>query len=141
MTTTPAFYAKHRERLLAERKAYREANREKVNAYTAAYMPGWRAANPDKSARWRKRNPGKISADNARRKADKIRATPPWADLEKIVAVYVEAVRLTQETGIPHHVDHHFPLRARDGSRGLHVHYNLQILPAVANLRKSNVLP
>ena len=72
---------------------------------------------------------------------DKIkRATPPWAGLDAIAAIYAEARRLTRETGVLHHVDHIIPLRGRNVS-GLHVASNLQVLTAGANQQKSNHLP
>lgn len=60
---------------------------------------------------------------------------PPWADRRKIAEIYVEARRLTLETGEEHHVDHVIPLRSRFVS-GLHVETNLQILTGHANRKK-----
>jgi hypothetical protein len=62
---------------------------------------------------------------------------PKWANPSAIKAVYAECKRLTQETGIPHHVDHIIPLRGEYVS-GLHVETNLQVLPRIENLRKRN---
>lgn len=73
----------------------------------------------------------------AKRRVAKIQRTPLWADREAILALYVEAVRLSRETGVLHHVDHRIPLQGRLVS-GLHVHQNLQILTASANSIKSN---
>jgi hypothetical protein len=76
-------------------------------------------------------------ADAAARRAGLERACPPWADRAAIKAVYAECVRLTEETGIPHEVDHEVPLNGRMVS-GLHVHWNLKPIPAHINRRKSN---
>lgn len=62
---------------------------------------------------------------------------PPWANPKAIRAVYAEAKRLTDATGIPHHVDHIIPLQGELVS-GLHVETNLRAIPAVDNLRKHN---
>jgi hypothetical protein len=73
----------------------------------------------------------------AKRRAARLQRTPPWADMGAIHQVYVEARRLTLETGIPHHVDHEIPLQGELVS-GLHVHTNLQIITGSENSRKKN---
>lgn len=101
----------------------------------------WREQNRDSSrltARlWKKNNPAKHAAINMKRKAAKLQRTVAWADLKKIEAVYEEAIRLTNETGILHHVDHIIPLQG-DLVSGLHVETNLQVLTAEANMIKGN---
>lgn len=62
-------------------------------------------------------------------------ASPAWRDRQKIKAIYAEARRLTKDTGVQHHVDHHYPLQGKLCC-GLHVHQNLRILTAAANQRK-----
>jgi len=62
---------------------------------------------------------------------------PRWADPEKIRRVYLEAWRLTMNTGIKHHVDHIVPLHSRIVC-GFHTHDNLRAVPKSVNLTKGN---
>jgi hypothetical protein len=55
---------------------------------------------------------------------------------EKILLIYKECARITEETGILHHVDHIHPI----SKGGKHHPDNLQILTATENIRKGNKL-
>lgn len=123
--TNKFHYEANREKLCAAAKAYCEANPERKRAADKAY----REANPDK-----------VNAHTAKRKADKFRATPAWADEVAIARVYKEARDLTQCTGMPHHVDHFYPLKGRKVC-GLHVAENLRAIPWRENISKGNRLP
>jgi len=57
-------------------------------------------------------------------------ATPKWADLSKIKEIY-------SKRPLGYHVDHIIPLKGENVC-GLHVHYNLQYLKAIDNLKKGN---
>lgn len=90
-----------------------------------------------KVAQYQKDNRHKDRAWQSKRRATKYNATPTWADLRAIADVYSEALRLTAETGIAHHVDHIVPLQSKFVC-GLHVPANLQVLEATMNNSKGN---
>jgi hypothetical protein len=86
---------------------------------------------------YRQANKGLIAAHASKRKALKLQATPAWANHDAIKAIYREAEMVSRRTRTPHHVDHIVPLKGANVC-GLHVEYNLQILPAAENVKKSN---
>jgi hypothetical protein len=72
------------------------------------------------------------------RRALMVLAYPLWADKTKIRAIYQEArARIEKDGPRSWHVDHIVPLNSRHVC-GLHVHYNLRVIPARANLKKHN---
>jgi len=67
-------------------------------------------------------------------------AQPKWLTEEHlfILQEIYDLRRLRSEaTGVEHHVDHIVPLRGQDVC-GLHVPWNLQVIPATENLSKGN---
>lgn len=73
---------------------------------------------------------------HARRELNLALATPKWVDREAVMAVY-HAAKLRRLAGENVHVDHVVPLDGKTVS-GLHVPWNLQIIPATENIRKGN---
>ena len=63
------------------------------------------------------------------------RATPPWADMQSIAAIYAEARRLTAITGELHVVDHIVP-KINPIVCGLHAHWNLRVIHWLENAKK-----
>jgi len=128
---------KHRER-------YREIHRKSaLKHYDAAYFEAYYEANKSRikqrMARYRQATRDIRRANQAKRRAAKLRATPLWADDVKIKTLYRLARELEKRDGIQRHVDHIVPLCGKKVC-GLHVHNNLRIIAAIENARKSNKL-
>lgn len=127
----------NRHKYKKRRTAWCEANADRRNEARRAHY----AANPklhqDKLKARRAKRPGISAHYKASRRAAEVAATPAWADIENIVAIYMEAAARTQATGIRHEVDHIVPLRGK-AVCGLHVSWNLQILTKSDNCRKGN---
>lgn len=82
----------------------------------------------------------KRSGDVAKRRASKSNRTPEWLSkdhLWMLREIYSLRALRQKMTGIKWHVDHVVPLRGKNVS-GLHVPWNLQIIPAVENIIKNN---
>lgn len=129
-------------------KRWREANPDAYKRWYAANRQHksesyarWRADNRERIrerlAEWSRNNLPRVVAKNTERRANKLKATPPWADREAIRAVYRQAAELTKTTGVRHEVDHIVPLQGKIVS-GLHWEGNLQILPKAENISKHN---
>ena len=70
----------------------------------------------------------------------KNKAQPKWLSEEhkqQIREIYRRCKQISEETGVPHHVDHIIPIKGKNVS-GLHVPQNLQIVTASYNMSKKN---
>jgi hypothetical protein len=100
----------------------------------------WYAKNPNRRGEWAKKNPERRRAIQGRRYAKKKLVAVAWADQKKIDAIYAEAERLTRDTGIPHEVDHIYPIQGRTVT-GLHHEDNLRVVTRRENRSKGNKFP
>ena len=123
------FRAKGREIYWKDVEKNRARNREYHRAKAEEMRLRWK--------QWAGANAGRLRAIRAQRRAAELFATPAWADLSEIAAIYAEARRLEMGDGVKRHVDHIVPLQGK-AVCGLHIAVNLQILTATENLSKSN---
>lgn len=119
---------------------WREKNRAKHREATRL----WKLVNPDKHkaqlVRYQAKNKAKRAMREARRRVRLTSSIPKWVTQEdrlSITALYLEAQRLTELTGIVFHVDHIIPLRGKTVC-GLHIPENLQVIPYYENVEKNN---
>ena len=99
---------------------WRQDNVDKVRAYNKTYAETHRA---------------KIREKNMRRYADQTNQTPGW--LRKVHLVEMEGMYLFCQVFPQFQVDHVVPIKGKQVS-GLHVPWNLQVLPRIENVKKSN---
>ena len=122
------------------------AYKSQCKACASDRAKAWQAENYDRAFKtqktWRQANRPQWNKSmrkiTNRRSSAVERQTPPWADLDKIAEVYRRAAEI-RELGVDCEVDHVVPLQGRT-ARGLHVHWNLQILLKTDNAKKRNTV-
>lgn len=141
--------------ILAHHKAYREVNAKRIAArktewkqankeHVAKKDKAYAEANPEKKTiarkKWSANNPGKDNACKQINAQARKKRIPTWLSADDkwmIEQAYELAALRTKLFGFQWHVDHIIPLNGKRVS-GLHIPTNLQVIPAVDNLRKSN---
>ena len=118
-------------------KRYYERNKDLVKAKAASRPLEKQSAYKTK---YKKENPEVYRVlCNARRRRHR-EATPAWLTTEQkedIKQLYIEAQKITKLTGVRYEVDHIIPL-INENVCGLHVPWNLQVIPKIDNLKKAN---
>lgn len=129
-------YYKNQEKELKHKRDVYTSNKEVILERNRL----WRLRNPDYNRRYYKLYRDKVLSYVSARSAAKINATPSWLtqqNLTDIESVYALARDCELVSGEKYHVDHIVPLRGETVC-GLHVPWNLQVLPSDINLSKSN---
>jgi len=152
-----AYYQKHKERLDKKniewaknnpdsikliKSNYRSSNLERIKDINLDWYLHNKTHKSSYSSEYKKNNKAKINAIAAKRRAAKLQATPKWLtdehfkEIEELYILAKELAWLNQD-GQPFHVDHIIPLQGPNYS-GLHVPWNLQLIPAMQNYKKGN---
>ena len=133
----------NKEKIKERNKLYYINNIEKLKRSSSQY----RLKNKDRIKEYRFRNKEKakkeyrlyslinrnlLNAKEAKRRSSKLKATPKFANLNKIKEIYKNCPK-------GYHVDHIVPLNGKNVC-GLHVEWNLQYLTPSDNSSKSNKL-
>ena len=139
-----AHYLKNRDRELSINKTWAKENPDAVRAKQKRHRQTEKGKATQKAAEKRyaqsEHGSAAMNAKNARRRAAKLQATPAWLTEEQkadIKSMYALAKKFEALWGIEYHVDHIVPLAGKDVC-GLHVPWNLQLLPASVNIAKGN---
>lgn len=146
---------RNKERIAEQKREYWLANKERLTARNKEYVAAnkdvgnkacrkWRAANREKQKlatyEWRAANRGAYNAYCANVRNVRALRVPAWLTEEHhwmIKETYELAALREHMTSIKWHVDHIVPLQGKQVS-GLHVPWNLQVIPAIENIRKKN---
>jgi hypothetical protein len=131
------YYSYCKQCTTAKGKEWAEKNREKSRACKAKWQINNRQKKAASQRLWLANNSEIHAAYQAKRRASTLSSTPKWADLNAIKTEYQLAKWCSDVTGELYHVDHIVPLKGKMVC-GLHVHWNLQVLPAKINLQKGN---
>jgi hypothetical protein len=134
---------KNSEKRRQQQKIWYAENKECVAKRNAEWrlnnVPVWKSS----CRRWRESNKEIANMHTRKANAARTMATPPWVgklQRAQIDWFYAASKMMSETSGTAHNVDHIHPLQG-DGFSGLHVPWNLRVVPVVVNSAKGNRLP
>jgi hypothetical protein len=125
--------------ILGDRKKYQCENRAQIGYRKKQFYNENKSHVKAQQKVWRDKNLLSRIVRNAKRRSVQSRSTIPLTSQQEqqIKDFYWLAKDLTAVSGETYHVDHIVPLQGKNVC-GLHVPWNLQVLPADINLSKGN---
>ena len=136
------WYERNKELVKERARAWAEANPEKRYEIHKRNREKNKENHNARNRIWGANNRDKKAALEAKRRAAKLQRTPKWLSADQLWMLeeaYTLAALRAKMFGFEWHVDHIVPLQGKEVC-GLHVPWNLQVIPGPENLKKSNKL-
>lgn len=134
------YYHENKDRRMAYNKKWREDNYEDQREKRSKYHKDNRERILSYQKWWRENNPDKVAAARFSRRVNFDNACPSWLTdemIEEIKSFYILAKDCAAVSGEEYEVDHIVPIKGKNIC-GLHVPWNLQVLPKDINRSKTN---
>ena len=134
------YYSENQEAMLSQKKEYYNSNKDLILKKVKTYRKNNKQKISELKSKYQRENRHKTNRVGADKRARKRNATPSWLTAvhkEEMNNLYWLAQDLRAISGEDYHVDHIVPLAGKDVC-GLHVPWNLQVLPSDINISKGN---
>lgn len=140
LKSSKSFRENNKDYVVEYNRSYYQKNKERLKLYSLEYRKSNKELVSNNYKSWARRNRHLRNAIDSKRRAAETSSTPLWLtpeQEEEIKHIYFMAKDCEIVTGEKYHVDHIVPLQGKNIC-GLHVPWNLQVLPADLNLSKGN---